>query len=353
MKLGHEPLIVITFLVSRMAGKPPYFPLYVKDFAADSKVELMSTEEVGAYILLLCKAWLEEPAGSLPANDKVLARWARMDLERWLVVKFSVLSPFFVGTDGRWYQKRMLQEIDKLRKISRSRSKAADARWSKPLEEGGQADAACKDDAKPMQVQYDSYGSDSASGSDEKAEKKESAPNDSALPCHNPELVTPARDIRTHYDRVVGSVHKHGDVTITAIITALRQGVTKERLAEAIMSYAAMCDREGIAVSHRKSCLKFFEARMYTEDFSNAGQGRQNTTAGGRGQASNSQRNGSGSPEQLSRPRPSESDLTAYRNKQARSRKASEDNLGGHEHIAEIVSARFTGEMPEPGRNGS
>lgn len=258
-----------------MASKPPYFPLYVKDFAADSKVELMSTEEVGAYILLLCKAWLEEPAGSLPANDKVLARWARLDLARWLDVKSAVLSPFFVGTDGRWYQKRMLKEVEKLHKISRSRAKAADARWAKEPKEGGGADAhsECTSHAKNMQVHYDSYGSGNGSGSSEKTEREEnaqSARSESALPCHNPELVTPAREIRAHYDRAVASVHKHGDATITAIITALKGDLTKSQAVAAITAYAAMCEREGIGLSARKSCMTFFQSRLYTEDFSDA-----------------------------------------------------------------------------------
>ena len=43
---------------------PPYFPFYPDDFASDGKVEAMTTEEVGAYTLLLCKAWREDPPGA-------------------------------------------------------------------------------------------------------------------------------------------------------------------------------------------------------------------------------------------------------------------------------------------------
>lgn len=114
-----------------MPGKPPYFPFYPNDFAADGKVEAMSTMEVGAYILLLCKAWMEEPPGSLPADDQVLARWARMDSDRWAEAKRAVLSAFTAGDDGRLYQKRMVLEFQKFRSISKARRSAAKASWQK------------------------------------------------------------------------------------------------------------------------------------------------------------------------------------------------------------------------------
>ena len=62
---------------------PPYFPFYPDDFACDGKVEAMTTEEVGAYTLLLCKAWREDPPGSIPDDDRVRARWTRLTPDRW------------------------------------------------------------------------------------------------------------------------------------------------------------------------------------------------------------------------------------------------------------------------------
>ena len=113
--------------------KRPYFPLYVDDFVSDGKVEAMTTEEVGAYILLLCKAWKETPPASVPDNDAVLARWTRLSPERWSECKPAVLSAFTRAQDGRWYQKRMRQEYAKFVNLSRSRAdagrKGADKRW--------------------------------------------------------------------------------------------------------------------------------------------------------------------------------------------------------------------------------
>lgn len=108
-------------------------PLDVEAFTSDGVVEAMTTEEVGAYILLLCKAWREQPPGSIPANDGVLARWARLDADRWLACKPAVLAAFIPCADGRMVQKRAAHEYAKLRAISKRRSKAAEiaavARW--------------------------------------------------------------------------------------------------------------------------------------------------------------------------------------------------------------------------------
>jgi len=103
----------------------PYFPFYPKDFANDGRVEAMSTEEVGAYILLLCKAWREEPVGSIPDCDRTLARWARLTPEKWSDCRSAVLLAFTKGTDGRWHQRRMTDEYEKLRTFYKTKQKAA------------------------------------------------------------------------------------------------------------------------------------------------------------------------------------------------------------------------------------
>lgn len=114
-------------------GHPPYFPFYPDDFASDGDVEAMSTAQVGAYILLLCKAWREEPVGSVPDDDRRLARWARMTPEEWSEAKSAVLAPFALRNDGRWHQPRMAREFMKLRESSRRRAEAgaagAESRW--------------------------------------------------------------------------------------------------------------------------------------------------------------------------------------------------------------------------------
>lgn len=115
--------------------RPPAFLFYVDDFASDGVVEAMTTEAVGAYILLLCKAWREEHPGTLPTDDSVLARWARLTPDRWLEVKSYVLAAFSSGRDNRLHQKRMESEYRKLveQKTSKRRNSqnAARERWNR------------------------------------------------------------------------------------------------------------------------------------------------------------------------------------------------------------------------------
>jgi len=86
--------------------------LYVNDFCSDGIVEAMTTEEVGAYFLLLCKAWLEDQVGTVPDDDKILARWSRLGPRQWEKCKPAVLAAFKKRADGRWHQGRMQREYD-------------------------------------------------------------------------------------------------------------------------------------------------------------------------------------------------------------------------------------------------
>lgn len=124
--------------------KFPYFPFYVDDFLDDEKVEIMTTEEVGAYLLLLLRAWKQDPAGSLPPDDTTLARWARLEMDRWDKMKHAVLAPFQRRQDGRYYQLRMVVEYKKIRTLflakSRAGKRGAKSRWVNSIDGSVMAD---------------------------------------------------------------------------------------------------------------------------------------------------------------------------------------------------------------------
>ncbi len=113
--------------------RPPYFPFYPADFSSDGKVESMTTAAVGAYILLLCKSWREDPPASIPNDDTILARWARMNSVEWAECKPMVLAAFTLGKDNRWHQKRLRLEYDKFCMYAEKKSMAgkigAKQRW--------------------------------------------------------------------------------------------------------------------------------------------------------------------------------------------------------------------------------
>lgn len=88
-------------------NKPDWFPLYVQRFLSSADVLQMSHTGGFAYVLLLCHAWHQEPAGSLPDDDGTLAVWARLRPVQWARVRAEVLRPFKKGDDGRWHQEVM------------------------------------------------------------------------------------------------------------------------------------------------------------------------------------------------------------------------------------------------------
>ncbi len=98
----------------------PWMPLYVGDYLADTG-HLTATEH-GAYLLLLMHHWQR---GSLPADDALLARIARIHPPHWTRTK-AVLLPFFeIQEDGSWMNKRLVLEISRAGEIAQKRSQAA------------------------------------------------------------------------------------------------------------------------------------------------------------------------------------------------------------------------------------
>lgn len=105
------------------ADHPPAFPFYVDDFIADSAVDAMSNQEVGIYMRLLCKAWKEDPVGTLPIDDHLLARWAKETPATWRKCKAGVFRAFRV-VDGRLHQKRMMEVWEKTIENRKAKSEA-------------------------------------------------------------------------------------------------------------------------------------------------------------------------------------------------------------------------------------
>ena len=84
---------------------PPYMPLYVADYLADTTH--LTCEEHGAYLLLLMSMW--RAGGRLPTDDARLAKLTRMTAKEWASAKASVL-PFFVRRGGHLTHKRLSKE---------------------------------------------------------------------------------------------------------------------------------------------------------------------------------------------------------------------------------------------------
>jgi uncharacterized protein YdaU (DUF1376 family) len=112
-----------------------WMPFYIGDYLRDTG--RLSTEEHGAYLLLLLEYWTQGP---LPDDDTRLARVARATSKEWRQSLRPVLQPFFRIENGTWRHKRADAEREKAMELIRHRTAAgrrgAQARWQKREDEG-------------------------------------------------------------------------------------------------------------------------------------------------------------------------------------------------------------------------
>lgn len=217
----------------------PYFPFYVSDFATDGKVEAMSTAAVGAYILLLCKAWHETPPGSIPNDDAVLARWARMSPHDWAECRLSVLSCFRPGPDNRLYQKRMQDEYRKLRGIRKLRSDAANARWRKQSKSNANGYAhALQTVSGSASVSPGSSGVGGAGGGEPHTDPPPDRPSSSAIFTHRIDADAVFSGLPQRVQRRINSFR-------TSFAGAVEKGKTPQEIQSALEAYYASPEGAG------------------------------------------------------------------------------------------------------------
>lgn len=99
-----------------------WMPLHIADYLADTG-HLTATEH-GAYLLMIMHYWQN---GSLPANERVIARIAKLSSEQWEESRDILAMLFGPG----WSHKRIDAELSKADEIIEKRRAAAEARYSK------------------------------------------------------------------------------------------------------------------------------------------------------------------------------------------------------------------------------
>lgn len=99
-----------------------WMPLYVSDYLADTSH--LSTEEHGAYMLLLMHAWMN--GGELPVDDNRLRRICRMDEKPWKSSK-NEIKAFFYEREGVLRHHRVDKEIERAQQLVNQRSAAGKA----------------------------------------------------------------------------------------------------------------------------------------------------------------------------------------------------------------------------------
>ena len=91
-----------------------WMPVYIGDYLADTM--RLSTEQHGAYLLLLMEYWR---SGELLDDDEELAAITRLPIETWIKHR-KMLIRFFQVSGGKWKQKRADIELKNARKKRQS-----------------------------------------------------------------------------------------------------------------------------------------------------------------------------------------------------------------------------------------
>jgi uncharacterized protein YdaU (DUF1376 family) len=92
-------------------SRRPWYPWYASDFVNNEHVLKMTNLEELAYRRLLDRAWMSEDC-TLPNDEKVLARMARLGSKEWKRVRENVLARWeLVG--NRWANKRLSMELQR------------------------------------------------------------------------------------------------------------------------------------------------------------------------------------------------------------------------------------------------
>jgi uncharacterized protein YdaU (DUF1376 family) len=106
--------------------KLSWFPMLTNDFLGSTKISLMTTEEIGAYALLLCHAWNDAKC-TLPDDDESLRKLGRIsgDLAR--------LRACFTKKGTRLINKKLWvvwkKQQEKHRLLSESGTRGGKKRW--------------------------------------------------------------------------------------------------------------------------------------------------------------------------------------------------------------------------------
>lgn len=130
----------------------PCMPLWTDAYLADT--QRLTTEQHGAYVLLLMQAW-RSPDGTLADDDEMLAALVKATPAKWKAMKPIVMAFWTLDKRRkRWWQKRLKTEREKaMVKKAKARDSAA-SRWKD--KEKGDANAMrtqCYPEPKPEPIE--------------------------------------------------------------------------------------------------------------------------------------------------------------------------------------------------------
>jgi uncharacterized protein YdaU (DUF1376 family) len=132
----------------------PALPLWTDAYLGDTTH--LTTIEHGAYLLLLMTAWRSRDC-VLPDDDRLLARYSRLNAQQWKRMR-PIIEAFFVVGNGVWRQGRLTDErgaVERHRQQQSEKGKAGAAAKSLKRHERDKAVAKTGLPSADAQVQPD------------------------------------------------------------------------------------------------------------------------------------------------------------------------------------------------------
>ena len=122
-------------------GRPPWFKFFPENWISSSSVRLLSLEEKGLFIDMICRSWQENPPGTLPTSIETLARLLGEDRRKVSRMLAGSLGDLWPKIDGRLVNHKIAdiaQELEEKHfKQSEGGKKGAEARWGSHPEANG------------------------------------------------------------------------------------------------------------------------------------------------------------------------------------------------------------------------
>lgn len=143
----------------------PYMQLYIADYLADTMH--LSTEEHGAYLLLMFNYW--QTGRAIPKSR--LAKIARMSNERWIFVEES-LREFFNDNGDEWVHDRIEMDLEAVHAKLEQRSAAGKASVAKrKAQKATKVEREVKDRSIPVEGSFEQSENENSTNKDKNKNK--------------------------------------------------------------------------------------------------------------------------------------------------------------------------------------
>jgi uncharacterized protein YdaU (DUF1376 family) len=254
----------------------PWFKFFPSDWLLSRTVRLMTAEQRGIYIQLLCEQWYG--CNGLPSDEKALIQLAGCTADEWARSSESILEQFPTDRSGRRYNKKLRAMQNEARALSQERSGVGKRGNAKRWGSNGIVNRNCDTSAiaNESQTHRDSDSdsdSDSDIDSDSDSEKAGGTLSRSDPPVNNSKSSQSKANSKTngngngvHEDRknhlARAIANKFGVTATDNNLLAIAEGITTE----AIVSRCSEFDAAEIITKHTDPAFGGKSPRFYFED---------------------------------------------------------------------------------------